>query len=81
MAIIKLANIAFRENEIREAIAGDKTILAKGRKLYAILETRHGIIARPIYQERGSLPLTQRGRYHILSPAAANKLVGFSLCI
>jgi len=77
----KLAGIEFRESEINSALIEGKTFIAKGRKLYAIIETRNGVIARECYKERGSLPLTPNGRFSLLNPKEANKLIGFELCL
>jgi hypothetical protein len=78
---IKLAGIEFKQSEINSALIEGKTFLAKGRKLYAILETRNGVIARECYKEHGSLPLTPKGRFILLTPKEANKLVKFELCL
>jgi hypothetical protein len=78
---IKLAEIEFKESEINSALIEGKTFLAKGLKLYAILETRNGVIARECYKEHGSLPLTPKGRFILLTPKEANRLVKFKLCL
>ena len=77
----KLVGIEFREVEINSALIEGKTFIAKGRKLYSIMETRNGVIARECYKEHGSLPLTTKGRFVLLTPKEANKLVKFELCL
>jgi len=79
---IKIAGIEFRPAEIRAAIDDGREWLAKGRTLYFVSHSRNaGFAARPVYKERGSLPLTSRGRFALLNAAAANSLMGFDLCL
>lgn len=79
---IKLAGIELTQSELSEAIANGKTFLAKGKTLYAILTNSQGVtFARPVYNERGTLPLVPRGRFAMLTGAEANKLCGIELCL
>jgi hypothetical protein len=78
----KLAGIEFRPVEIHDAINDGREWLAKGRTLYFVSYSRNaGFSARPVYKERGSLPLVSRGRFVLLDAADANALVGFELCL
>ena len=77
-----LAGIEFRAAEIQSAIDYGKEWLAKGRTLYLVGYSENaGFSARPVYKERGNLPLVSRGRFALLNAAAANSLVGFDLCL
>jgi len=79
---IKTAGIEFCPAELQSAIDDGREWLAKGRTLYFVSHSRNaGFAARPVYKERGSLPLTSRGRFALLNAAAANSLVGFDLCL
>lgn len=78
---LELAGIKFNCSEIESAIRDKKTFIAKGRFLYEVKETRNGTIARKVYKEHGSLPLTSRGRFVLLTAKEANKLIGCDLCL
>lgn len=79
---LTLAGIEFRPAEIQSAIDDGKEWLAKGRTLYLVGYSKNaGFSARPVYKERGSLPLVSRGRFALLNASAANSLVGFELCL
>jgi hypothetical protein len=78
---LTLAGIQFRPQEIANQFGDGIRAIAKGRKLYLIIERKGGFIAREIYHERGALPLAARGRFHLLTPDSANKLVGFELIL
>jgi len=79
---LKLAGIEFRAFEIKSAIDDGKEWLAKGRTLYLVRHSINtGFSARPVYKERGNLPLVSRGRFSLLNAVAANSLVGFELCL
>jgi hypothetical protein len=78
---LTLAGIQFRPEEIASQYAKGIRAIAKGRKLYLIVERKGGFIAREIYHERGALPLAARGRFLLLTPESANKLVGFELIL
>jgi hypothetical protein len=77
-----IAGIEFRPAEIRAAIDDGREWLVKGRTLYFVSHSRNaGFSARPVYKERGNLPLVSRGRFALLDAASANSLVGFELCL
>jgi len=79
---MRLANIEFAPNEIALAMSEGKNFLAKGRTLYAICRNCQGTLhARPIYNERGVLPLVARGRFVLMTSRQANKIVGFELTV
>ncbi len=79
---VTLAGIEFRPAEIRAAIDDGREWIAKGRTLYLVGYSENaGFSARPVYKERGSLPLVSRGRFALLDAASANSLVGFELCL
>lgn len=79
---LTLAGIEFRPAEIQSALDDGREWLAKGRTLYLVSHSENaGFSARPVYKERGSLPLVSRGRFSLLNSAAANSLVGFNLCL
>jgi hypothetical protein len=82
MAGTTIVGIEFCTDEIQSAIDDGREWLAKGRKLYALQVTCHGLcVAREVYKERGTLPLASKGRFHLLTAREANALVGFELCI
>ena len=77
-----IAGIEFRPAEIQSAIDSGREWLVKGRTLYLVRHSINtGFSARPVYKERGNLPLVSRGRFALLNSAAANSLVGFNLCL
>lgn len=77
-----IAGIEFRPAEIRAAIDSGREWLAKGRKLYFVSHSENaGFSARPVYKERGSLPLVERGRFLLMTALEANSLIGFELCL
>lgn len=78
---LTLAGIQFRPEEIANQYAKGIRAIAKGRKLYLIIERKGGFIAQEIYHERGALPLAARGRFHLLTPESANKLIGFEFIL
>jgi hypothetical protein len=78
---ITLAGIEFRPSEIRAHWNSGARAIAKGRKLFLVQERGDGFIAREIHRERGALPLAARGRFHLLTPDAANNLIGFELIL
>ena len=79
---LMLAGIEFRAAEIQDALDDGKEWLAKGRTLYLVRNSVNaGFSARPVYKERGNLPLVSRGRFVLLNAADANSLVGFELCL
>lgn len=78
---IELAGVKFNHSQIESAIKDGKTFIARGRFLYEIKETRNGTIARKVYKEHGSLPLTSRGRFVLLNAKEANKLIGHDICL
>lgn len=79
---LTLAGIEFRAAEIKDALDDGREWLAKGRTLYLVGYSENaGFSARPVYKERGNLPLVSRGRFALLNAAAANSLVGFDLCL
>jgi hypothetical protein len=79
--VITLAGIEFRPSEIRAHWNSGARAIAKGRKLYLLQERGDGFIAREVHRERGALPLAARGRFHLLTPEAANNLIGFELIL
>ena len=77
-----LAGIEFRAAEIKDAIEDGREWLAKGRTLYLVGHSENaGFSARPVYKERGDLPLVSRGRFVLINATTANILVGFDLCL
>ncbi len=78
---LKIAGIEFEPAEITTAVNDGKTFLAKGRTLYTLRQSQGVYYASPVYKERGALPLVSRGRFALLTAAAANKLIGFELCL
>lgn len=78
---LKLAGIEFEPAEIAAAVNDGKTFIAKGRTLYTLRQSQGVYYASPVYKERGTLPLVSRGRFVLLTAAAANKLIGFELCL
>ena len=77
-----IAGIEFRLAEIRAAIDEGREWLAKGRMLLFVSHSDNaGFSARPVYKERGSLPLVARGRFRLMTAGEANALVGFDLCL
>lgn len=81
MNTLKIAGIEFEPAEITTAVNDGKTFLAKGRTLYTLRQSQGVYYASPVYKERGALPLVSRGRFVLLTAAAANKLIGFELCL
>lgn len=78
---LKIAGIEFELAEITTAVNDGKTFIAKGRTLYILRQSQGVYYASPVYKERGTLPLVSRGRFVLLTAAAANKLIGFDLCL
>jgi hypothetical protein len=79
---VTLAGIPFLPAEIRAAIGEGREWLAKGRMLHFVSHSRNaGFSARPVYNERGSLPLVARGRFRLMTAGEANSLIGFELCL
>ena len=79
---VTLAGIEFLPAEIRTAIDDGRDWLAKGRMLHFVSHSRNaGFSARPVYKERGSVPLVARGRFLLMTAGEANSLVGFELCL
>ena len=79
---VTLAGIELLPAEIRTAIDDGREWLAKGRMLHFVSHSENaGFSARPVYKERGSLPLVARGRFRLMTAREANSLVGFELCI
>jgi hypothetical protein len=79
---VTLAGIQFLPAEIRAAIGEGREWLAKGRKLYFVSHSENaGLSARPVYKERGSLPLVARGRFRLMTALEANSLICFELCL
>jgi len=77
-----IAGIEFRLAEIRAAVDEGREWLAKGRTLHFVSYSRNaGFSARPVYKERGSLPLVARGRFRLVTAREANSLIGFDLCL
>jgi len=77
-----IAGIEFRPAEIRAAIDDGREWLAKGRTLYFVSHSENaGFSARPVYWQRGNLPLVARGRFRLMTAGEANYLVGFELCL
>ena len=76
-----LAGVELTTQELNDALTNGNRFLAKGRTLYAIFSDLHGVYSRPVYKERGSLPLVARGRFILADAKTANALVGFELCL
>jgi hypothetical protein len=78
---ITLAGIEFYPSEVRAYWDSGTRAIAKGRKLYLLQERGDGFTAREVHHERGALPLAARGRFHLLTPEAANNLISFELVL
>jgi hypothetical protein len=79
---VKLAGVEFTFDELSKALASGNRYLAKFRTLYVIINDSHGLTyARPIYKERGALPLVARGRHSLVDASTANSYIGFELCL
>jgi hypothetical protein len=79
---VTLAGIEFRPAELRTAIADGREWIAKGRTLYFVSHSENaGFSVRPVYHERGSLPLVSHGRFALLDSVAVKSLIGFELCL
>ena len=78
--MVKMAGIEFDEREIIQAYFEHKYIV-KYRTIYALewCENLYGckVYAREIYYKNFDIPLTKRGRFHLMSASEINKLLGF----
>ena len=79
--IIKSNGIEFYKQEL-EKLAFDGKYIVKFRTVYhATYSKNAGARLEKIYRYKGELPLTKRGRYHVMDFLAVNKLVGFELLV
>ena len=77
MGIVKIGSAELTEAEAKRLCQEGKYIAAF-RRIYALRYStaQQYVYGKEIYYERGTLPITKRGRFQILSPADVNRLVG-----
>ncbi len=73
------AGIEFREGELLE-LAQENKLVVKYRTIYAARYSLNGgECLEKVYRYQGDLPLTKRGRFHVMTPTQVNSLLGFDL--
>ena len=74
-------NIEFRDGEL-EALAQDGKYIVQYKTIYLARYTKNaGARLEKVYYSREKLPLTNRGRFHVLNFEGVNRLLGFKLLV
>ena len=69
----------FKDGEIMR-IAQSQKLVVKYRTIYAARYSENfGERLEKVYRYHGKLPLTKRGRFHVMSIKEVNKLLGFEI--
>ena len=74
-----LHGIDFKDGEIME-MAQNQDLIVKYRTIYAARYSENaGERLEKVYYYRGKLPLTKRGRFHVMGIKDVNRLLGFEI--
>ena len=80
MDIIKIGGVELTRAQA-EKFCQEGKYIASCRRIYALhySTAQQRVYGSQIYYERGTLPITKRGRFIVLSSADVNKLVGMAI--
>lgn len=65
MNMIKIAGIEFTPEELEKHYNNGEIYILTYRKIYKLNKDGEKYSAKLIYQEKGALPITKRGRYNM----------------
>ena len=77
----KIQGIEFRDGELLELALEGKYIVKYNTIFLARYSQNAGARLEKVWRNYGDLPLTKRGRFHVMDFQQVNSLVGFELLV